>query len=331
MTGAAGVAVTVGGVELVLTARDVLVLVGLALFLSVGLEPAVSWLARRRFPRPAAVAVVCLAVLVVVVGGFLAAAIPPLITQATAFAANAPHYLQVLQDHTSLLGRLNDRFHLQQRLAQSLNTDPSNIASGLLGAGAVVLSALSSTVVVVVLTVYFLADLPRLRRACYRLVPHSRRPRAILIGDTIVSKIGGYVLGNLVTSLIAGIATLGWALVCGVPYPLLLGLMVALLDLVPVVGSTLAGVIVCLVALTVSLPVTLATAGFFLVYRVIEDYLLFPRIIGKAVEVPALVTVVALLIGGVLLGLIGALVAIPVAAAVLLIVREILIPRLDQA
>jgi predicted PurR-regulated permease PerM len=163
------------------------------------------------------------------------------------------------------------------------------------------------------------------------LVPHSRRPRAILIGDEIFAKVGGYVLGNLLISLISAVLTFSWLLALRVPYPLLLAIMVGLLDLIPIIGSTVAGVVVCLVALTVSLPVALATAGFFIVYRVVEDYLLVPKIIGRVLQVPSLITVVAVLVGGVLLGVIGALVAIPVTAAVLLIVREVLIPRLDRS
>jgi len=179
--------------------------------------------------------------------------------------------------------------------------------------------------------VYFLVDMPRIRALLYRLFPHSRRARAILIGDDIQAKVGSYVLGNLLVSLVAGGLTFGWLLIFGVPYALLLSIMVALLDLVPVVGSTIAGIIVALVTLTVSLPLCLATIGFFILYRFGEDYFLVPRIIGKAVQVPALVTVVAVLIGGALLGVVGALVAIPVAAGMLLLAREVLFPRLDQS
>jgi predicted PurR-regulated permease PerM len=182
-----------------------------------------------------------------------------------------------------------------------------------------------------VLTIYFVAALPRIRAGLYRLVPHSRRPRAILIGDEISAKVGGYVLGNVVISVIAGVLTLIWLLIFGVPYAVLLAITVAVLDLIPVVGSVIGGLLVSLVALTVSLPVCLATIGFVLVYRFAEDYLLVPRIIGTAVKVPALVTVVAVLVGGALLGVIGALVAIPIAAAVLLLVEEVLYPRLDRA
>jgi len=116
-----------------------------------------------------------------------------------------------------------------------------------------------------------------------------------------------------------------------VPYAFLLSIMVALLDLVPVIGSLVAGGVVALVALLVSLPVCLATIGFFIVYRLLEDYLLIPRIIGRAVEIPALITVVAVLVGGSLLGVLGALVAIPAAAAILLFIREMLVPRQDRA
>lgn len=132
-------------------------------------------------------------------------------------------------------------------------------------------------------------------------------------------------------SLIAGLLAFGWLLAFSIPYALLLSIMVALLDLIPVVGSTVGGAVVALVALTVSLPMCLATVAFFVVYRLLEDYLLVPRIIGRAVEVPALVTIVAVLIGGALLGVIGALVAIPFAAALQLFVRQMFLPRQDRA
>jgi predicted PurR-regulated permease PerM len=126
------------------------------------------------------------------------------------------------------------------------------------------------------------------------------------------------------------VATALWLTAFNVPYPLLLGIFVGLLDLVPVVGSTIAGVVVAAVALAVSLPVCIATAVFFVVFRLAEDYLLVPKIIGRAVKVPAVITVVAVLFGGALLGIVGALVAIPVAAAIQLLTQEILYPRLDS-
>jgi predicted PurR-regulated permease PerM len=139
------------------------------------------------------------------------------------------------------------------------------------------------------------------------------------------------VLANLLTSLIAGAGTFVWLLAFGVPYPIVLALMVAIFDLIPIVGSTAAGIIVSLIALTVSVPVAIATAAFYITYRLLEDYLIAPRVIGRAVDVPATATIVAVLIGGAALGLLGALVAIPAAAAIDLLLQETVYPRLDQA
>ncbi len=330
MFGAAGVAVTYGVIQLLGDARGVLILIGLAVFLAIGIEPAVAFLVRHGLPRWAGVLITLLVILLVVVG-FLAAAIPALVTQGDQIVKNIPVWAKEANDHHSLLGRLNDKFHLQAKIQSILSTSSSQIADGVVGAGKVVFSAVTDTLIVLVLTVYFLSDMPRIRRTVYQLFPETRRPRAILIGDDIASKVGGYVLGNFIVSVVAGLLTFGWLLIFNIPYAFLLSIMVALLDLVPVVGSTVAGIVVALVALTVSVPVCIATIAFFIVYRLLEDYLLVPKVIGHAVEVPALVTVVSVLIGGALLGIIGALVAIPTAAAVLLLVREVLVPSQDQA
>jgi predicted PurR-regulated permease PerM len=331
MLGAAGVATTYLIAELVITAQSMLVLIGLAFFIAVGLEPAVSWLVNHRVPRWAAVVAVVL-VTIGAAGGFLAVAIPPLVTQASMFFQHLPQYIHTLQDHNSLLGRLNARFQLQQHIPRLFGGQGggADVLNGVLGAGVAVLSTVGNLLVVAALTVYFVADLPRIRRTLYRLVPHSRRPRVILIGDEIFAKVGAYVLGNVIISLIAGVASYVWLLVVGAPYALLLAILVAVLDLVPIVGSTIAGIGVSLVALTVSLPVAIGTGVFFVVYQTVENYLLVPRIIGRAMKVPDLVTVVAALLGGVLLGIVGALVAIPAAAAALLILREVMFPRLDR-
>jgi predicted PurR-regulated permease PerM len=270
-------------------------------------------------------------VVLAIVGGFVATAIPPIAAQTTALIHELPHYAKLISSHHNPVGRLVLRYHLDQRVSSLLKTRSGTLVSGVLGAGAVVLSAVSAMVVVAVLVVYFLASLPSVKTFIYRLAPHSRRPRVILIGDEIFTKVGGYVLGNVATSVIAGLGTYLWLLGWGVPYPLLLALFVAILDLVPVIGSTIGGAVVSLVALTVSVPVALATLGFYVGYRLAEDYLLVPRIMGATVKVPAVVTVVAVLVGGALMGIIGALVAIPAAAAVRLLLQEITFRRLDRA
>ena len=329
VTATAGVALTVGAIELLIVAAQALLLIALGLFLAIGLEPAVSWLINHRFPRWAAVLSVFV-VLFALLGGFIAAAIPALVEQGGRLVQNAPDYLQKINDSNSLIGRLNERFHLKDTVEQWLNGSASGLASGILTVGEVVFGAITAVIVVLVLTAYFLADLPRVRTTLYRFIPADRRPRAILLGDQILVKVGGYVLGNLVISLISATATFIWLISFGVPYALLLAILVALLDLVPVVGSAVAGVLVAVTAFSVSVPVGIATVGFFLAYKFVEDYLLSPRVFGTVLKLPALVTVVAILIGAALLGLVGALVALPIAAALTLLVQEVLFPRLDR-
>ena len=328
--GAFGVAVAYGLIELIVRARSVLIIIGLAFFIAAGLDPIVGWLIRHRMPRWAAVLTVIVAGLAIA-GAFLAAAIPPLANEATALAHQIPHYMHDLQNRNSQLGKLNLKYHIQDRLAKLVSNGGGSLVGGVLGAGALVLTTASAILAIIVLSIYFLAGLPQIKMFTYRLIPHSRRPRAILIGDEIFAKVGGYVLGNFITSVIAGLGTYLWLLAWGVPYPILLGMFVAFLDLIPVIGSTIGGAVVSLVALTVSLPVALATLAFYTGYRLAEDYLIVPRIMGRTVELPAIVSLVAVLIGGVLLGIVGALVAIPVAAAVRLLLQEIAFHRLDKS
>jgi predicted PurR-regulated permease PerM len=330
MTAAAGVAVTYGLIELIVKARSLLILIGLALFIAASLDPVVSWMCRHRMPRWAAVLTV-IAGVAAVVAGFLVAAIPPTASQATALVHQMPHYMSQLQDHNSTLGKLNAKYHIQQRATSLVSSKGGAMIGGVLGAGELVIGTLSSMVLVLVLTVYFLAGLPQIKLFAYRLVPHSRRPRVILISDEIFDKVGGYMLGNLITSAIAGLGTFVWMLAWGLPYPLLLALLVALLDLIPVIGSVVGGAIVTLVALTVSLPVAIATLAFYVVYRLAEDYLIVPRVMGRTVQVPAIVSMVSVLIGGALLGIVGVLIAIPVAAGIRLLLHEIVFRRLDQS
>jgi len=163
----------------------------------------------------------------------------------------------------------------------------------------------------------------------HRLTPRSRRARSAMLIDEVVHRVGGYVLGNVLASVIAALGTLVWLEIFSVPYPVLLALFVGFMDLIPMIGSTIGGIVVSLVALTVSLPVAVSTAIFYIIYRNAEDYLITPRVMKRTVRVPGIVTVIAVLIGGTLLGIIGALVAIPVAAAIQLIVEEVVYPRMD--
>jgi predicted PurR-regulated permease PerM len=325
----AGVAVTYGAVRVVASMSSALVLIGAALFIALGLEPAVSWLVNRKLPRWAAVTLV-LAAVFALVAGTLVAAIPPLVQQARQFSEQLPHYIQQAQNHSSVIGRLNERFHLQQRITEMVSGSSRFSVEELLKAGSEVFGVVSQVAIAVVLTVYFMVDMRRIRMGFYRLVPNSRRPRAILIGDEVVAKLGDYVFGNLLTSFIAGLATAVWCLLFDIPYAVLLGVVVMILDLFPY-GSSVGGFIVGAVALAVSIPVSIATLLFYVAFRLAEDYLLTPKIMARAVKVPAGVTVVAVLLGAAWLGVVGAVVAIPLAAAVQLLAEEVLFPTLDES
>jgi len=326
----AGVAVTIGAVEVLMLAAQTLLLIALGLFLAIGLEPAVSWLINHRLPRWAGVLSV-LGGLLLLAAGFIAAAIPALVEQGGRLITDVPQYINQLSDSSTALGQLNERFHVQDNVQQILEGGGPGLASGVLTVGAAIFGAFSSLLVVLVLTAYFMADMSRVRTLMYRFVPAPRRPRAVLLGDQIMVKVGGYVLGNVVISVIAAIVTFVWLMAFGIPYPLLLAILFALLDLVPVVGSLVAGALVALAAFTVSIPVGIATVAYFVAYKLVEDYFLTPKVFGRVLRLPALVTVCAILIGGALLGLVGALIALPTAAAIMLLTQEVLFPRLDRA
>lgn len=325
-----GVGVALGLLLGLRALREIIVVMGLALFIAVGLDPAVRLL-NRWLPRWLSVLVVALTAFLLF-AGFMAAVIPPLSSQATQFAHRLPGYLKSLERHNGLLGRLNARYHIIQDVQKKVSSGSvvSSVASSALGVGKVVAKSVTEGILVIVLTLYFLAALPRVKRTAYRLTPASRRQRVELITEEILRRVGGFVLGNLTTSVIAGLGTFAWLTILGVPYPLLLALFVAFFDLVPIVGSSIAGLIVSLVALAKSIPVAVATLAFYVIYRFVEDYLLTPRVMSRTVEVSGLVTVVAVLVGGSLLGIVGALVAIPVAAAIQLVFQQVAAPSLEQ-
>jgi predicted PurR-regulated permease PerM len=195
----------------------------------------------------------------------MALAIPPLVSETNRLIHLAPHYVESLQSKSSLLGRLNPQYHVERDLRQALSHDGvSVVGSGLIGAGKEILGVVEGTFVVTALVIYLLVDMPRVKRAVYRMVPRSRRARTAVLVDEVFVRVGGYVLGNVLTSVIAGVGTLVWLEVFSVPYPAVLSVFVGLMDPIPLVGSTIAGFIVALVALTVSLPVAVATAIFYI-------------------------------------------------------------------
>jgi predicted PurR-regulated permease PerM len=308
-----------------------LLLIVLALVFALGLDPVVTWLVRHGLRRTLGVAVVTVAFLLLLAGIF-AAVVPPIVAQVDQLIHAAPHLITQLQDRNSVVGRLNAKYHVLDALRAQVSGGSGKLAlGGVLNIGLAVFGTLAATVTLVVLTIYFLANLPAIRRALYRTVPASRRARVEVLGDEISARVGGYVLGNLFTSVVAGVGTFVFLEIVQVPYAVALGVLVAVLDLIPVVGSTVGGILVTLVALSVSTPVAVASLIFYVVYRLLEDYLLVPRVMDRAVDVPPVLTIVALVMGGALLGIAGAFLAIPVAAALQLVITRVVWPRLDQA
>jgi predicted PurR-regulated permease PerM len=202
----------------------------------------------------------------------------------------------------------------------------------LFSVGLAVVNALFNAFIIFVLTLYFLAALPTIKRSCYELAPASRRTRVTYLGDEILRRVGGYVVGAFVVALCAGVSSFVFLLIVGLgKYAVALALVVAILDFIPLIGATIGAVLVSLVGVATSPATGVACVVFYVVYQQVENYLIYPRVMSSSVNVPGIVTVVAVLVGGSLLGVVGAMLAIPTAAAVLLLVREVFLRRQDAS
>jgi predicted PurR-regulated permease PerM len=327
LTGAFGVAVAYEIFRGIADVSSVLIIIGLALFVAIGLDPILAFLAKRGVRRGLAVGIVTIGFVLVIVA-FVLAAVSPLSHEIQSIVKNYPRDKANIAAGKGWAGKLAVKFHLTSYLKGKKKLKIP--LGGVLGAGKLLLSLGVAIISIVALTIFFLIALPGVKKLWLSLIPRSRRVRAALITDEVFDRVGDFMLGNLLTSVISGIGTYIWLSIFGVPYAVLLALVVALFDLIPMVGSTIAGVIVSLVALTKGVPVGIATLGFYIVYRYLEDYLLNPRVMKHTVKVTPGLTIIATLIGGTLLGLVGALVAIPIAATIHLLLEEVTIPRQNE-
>src|SRR6266545_2599556 len=304
--------------------RGILVQVLVALFITVSLEPAVHWLTLRGMRRGLAVT----AIFVVAFGAlfaFLISVIPSLVTQGRELIADLPGYLASLQARSAQFRGLNDRFNLSTQLEGMIGSVPSRIGTGVLGFTGRLFGALFSALTVLVFTAYFMADLPRLRNGLVRLFPADRRVSA----KQVVDKVGGYMIGNIIISIVAGVFSYLAFRLLGVRFAVPLAVVVAVFDMIPMIGATLGAVVGVAVALFTSplWPTTVLLAAFFVAYQQIENYLIAPRVLKTTVDIGAAAVLLAGLIGATLLGLVGALMAIPVAAALNVLVNERLAVR----
>jgi hypothetical protein len=231
-----GVLATAAAAVAVYTARGVLIWALIALFLAVSLDPAVRALTRWHIRRGIAIAVVVLVVLGMV-AAFLQSVIPAMADQFHAMVKDFPHYLAIQQHRSAGLRQISDRYHLTSQLNKLLASLPARLGSGAFGISRRVFSALAATLTVTVLTIYFLVDLPRLQRSAVLLFPRAHRARFGHIGDVLVDKVGSYMIGNILISLVAGLAAFGALAALGVPFAVPLAFLVAVTDLIPIVRA----------------------------------------------------------------------------------------------
>ena len=328
--GAFGALVALFLSQQLLSISSVLILLVLAMFLAIGLSPTVEWFMRRGMRRGLAV----LLVLVVVLGVltlFVLTVVPVISEQIAQITENAPGWFQDLQSNETVQ-KVDDEFSVIDKVQDYVTGGDfgQQVFGGALGVGLAVLSALTNAFIVIVLMVYFLVSMPSIKHAAYSIAPASKRERVSELGDRIIRSTGAYVSGAFFVSLCAGISTLIFTLVVGLgDYSFALAFIVGLLSLIPVIGAVVSGVIITLLALTISPTVAIISAIYYVAYQQVESYFISPRIMKRAVDIPGSVTVIAALLGGSLMGVIGALLAVPVAAALLLLHREVLLKRQD--
>lgn len=315
-----------------LVVSSTLVLIVVSMFLAVGLNPLVEFFIRHGIKRTWAVLVV-IALVVAMLTLFVVAIVPVLSDQVTRIAENAPTWLDQLL-HNKQVQSLDDQYNIISKARDYLEKSGSKVASaafgGVLGIGIAVLSALVNTFVLVVLTIYFLASLPKTKQALYRLAPASRRPRVESLGDEILGNVGAYVSGAFLVAVAAGLSSLIFLFAVGLgEYAVALAFVVALLDVIPMIGATLGAVVVVAIGFATDPKIGLICLVFYVLYQQVENYFIYPRVMSRSVDIPGAVIVIAALVGAGLLGVVGALLAIPTAAAILLLTREVFIRRQD--
>ena len=338
--GGLGVLVAVAIGAAVGSLATILTYVGAALFLALGLDPLVSFLAKHGWPRWLAIVTVLIGLLAAF-AGLIFALIPvvidqvgklvdviskdfvPAITKGT-FWHNVQHnypWLPVPSIESSVNGYLK-------------NLNATSIFGGIFSTGVVIASGIAGAVVVFILTLYFVSSLGSIKRGLYQLVPASKRPGFIDIAEQITQAVGKYVMGQGALGLTNGVLSflyLGLILpLFGVKidYAILLAFIALLGSLIPLVGTISASVVITLAVWALDgSPAVFCVAIYYAAYMQVEAYIISPRIMRQAVQVPGVVVVIAALAGGTLLGVLGALVAIPVAASILLIIKQVVIPK----
>lgn len=335
-----GFTLTLGGLAALLLAlaisnlATVIIYIVLALFAALGLEPVVEWLVRRHVKRGWAIAIVFLGVALLLVG-VLWLVIPTVVEQITQFVQDIPSLVDAAEKSdwfAYLQGLFGTAVPDLLNNLETFLTDPGNIAA--IGGGAVqigisIVEGISGAFITLVLTLYFIASMPAIKQAFYRLAPARNRPGLSDLTEQITGSIGGYLIGMVVLATANAIFAFILHLILGLPFPALMSVIAFLITLIPLIGPVLYWIIASVIALFSDPFTALMFAIFYLAYIQIEAYVLTPRVMNRTIEIPGALVVIGALVGGTLLGLIGALVAIPVSASILLIIKQVWVPRQD--
>jgi predicted PurR-regulated permease PerM len=342
LLGGLGVLVAIAIGSTIGSLATILTYIGAALFLALGLDPLVTWLEKHKFPRPLAIVTVLVAVLAVFAGLILA--IIPVITEQVQNAIKAvPALITGFNDGTirenieNALPWLNVQEVLDGITEWFSTLDYTSIGGGVLTVGIGIAAGVTGAIVVLILTIYFVASLSGLKRGLYQLVPASKRPTFIDLAEQVSAAVGRYVIGQGSLALVNGVLSFIYLTLVlplfGIPvdYSALLAFIAFLGSLIPLVGTVSGSVVITLLVLVFNgSPSVIAVGIYYLVYMQVEAYFLNPRIMAQAVKVPGAIVVIAALAGGTLLGILGALIAIPVAASLLLIINQVVVPRQSE-
>jgi predicted PurR-regulated permease PerM len=332
---ASGALVAITLLRALQSASQVFVLIIISLFLAMGLNPTVDALQSKRLKRSSAVAVVVLMALAII-ALFALIVIPPVASQANELIESAPQLLDSLRSNAAL-NQLNADYgfidSLESKFEEWISDGKilTGAFGGVLGVGRTVLSGAFSALTVLVLTLYFLTSLPSVTKIFYRLAPASRRARVSSIGDAIISRVGSFVGSQVLIAGLAALFVFVLALGLALPYAAALSMVILFVALIPLIGHFLGASIVILVALTQSPSKALLALILYTAYVQIENFIITPRIMKRSLAIPGLVTIVAALLGTSLLGLVGGILAVPIAAAILLIMDEVVFPKTDNA
>ncbi len=318
------------------TLATIITYIGAAIFLALGLDPAVSWLERHRFPRWLAILTVVIGVLAIFTG-LVFAVIPVIVDQTSNLVTGLTPLIAGLQDTNwvaNLQQNLPSYIDLEAIIGGALEFIKNNLTSiggGVLQVGLGIASGAFGIVIVLILTLYFVASLGSMKRGLYQLVPATKRARFADIAEQVSDSVGRYVVGQATLALANGILSFVYLSIVGAEYPALFAFLAFLFSLVPLVGTLSGSILITLSCLVFDgVPTAIAVGIYYAIYMQLEAYVLNPNIMNRAVKVPGVIVVIAALAGGTLLGILGALIAIPVAASVLIIMNQVVVPRQNE-